>query len=213
MAKEQSFAQGKNEGIQQTKQQQEEKISTLLQKHLSSIDALIAIENKREVEKHIQSLELAIRVIKQTLPTLANTYAIDEIQEKISKDLKTRKDEALINIHIPDVHSEQLTKRIKEMIEKNHYSNQINILSNTNINDTDYKIEWLNGSIEKSFEKLLQAIEKEFNIAKAGLEIEANNAGDKPSPDILAKKAELDSLQQTEENITTVPETEEETKE
>lgn len=208
LAKEQSFAQGKNEGIQQTRAQQEERIGHLLQNSVQSIDALIAMENKREVEKHICALDIALKIINKTVPSLAKDKAIEEIEENIKANLNIRKDEKIINIYVPEEHLEQLTQRINDIIQKNGFSNQLNILADPGLASTDCRMEWVNGGTEKIFNNLLENIEKEFNVAQAGLQIEADNANNKPAPDILAKKAELDAMQPSEAPTPAVEEAE-----
>lgn len=198
LAKEQGFAQGKEEGVQQTRAQQEERIAHLLQNSLAYIDALIAMENRREVEKHLQALDIALKVINKTVPAIAKEKALEEIETNIKANLKIRKDEKLINIYVPQEHLEQLQKRINDEISQKGYSTQINIVGDAGLATTDCRMEWVNGGTEKAFAQLLENIEKEFISAKAGLDIEAKKADEQPAPDVIAKKAELDAMQPAE---------------
>jgi len=203
LAQEQSFTKGREQGIQETKKQQEEKIGNLLQRALTSIDALIAIENKRDVAKKIQAIDLSMMVIKKVLPTLAKDKSLDEIEKTIKEKIITKKDEPIINICVPEEHLEQITKRINEVISNNNYSSQININADKTLASTDCRIKWADGSIEKDFEDLIMNIEKELDIAKAGLKAEEEKAGLQPPPDVLAKKAEIDNTPEQTTEINT----------
>jgi len=190
-AKAESYEQGKNEGIQETRKQQEEKIIQSLKKATSTIDALINQENRREVEKLSQALEISMRVIKKVLPTLNEKVGVDEVEKAIKETLGYKKEEARINLYVPKEYFEYLDKRIKETISQNNYSSQINIIADEKLGPVDFRAEWVNGGIEKNFQDLMEKVEREFKISGKGLEIEAKKAEKLPNPDIFANITEV----------------------
>lgn len=174
-AKNQSFLQGKEEGIKETRQQQEEKITQLLQKALSSIDALTQAENRREIEKFIEASKLSLLIIKKLLPELAIKYSLVEVENTIIDSIKSRKDEPRINIFVNEQHLEIIRKRVHEDLSQNNLTTQININSDPAISVTDCRVEWAEGNSERVFEDLLKQIETAINNAITGLEIKRDN--------------------------------------
>lgn len=174
-AKNESFLQGKEEGIKETRQQQEEKIGQLLQKALQQADFLVQAENRREVEKMIQASKLTLSIIQKLLPKIAEELSIKDIENVIIETIKEKKDEPRIDIKVNDQNLDLLKTRIEEEIKKNNYTNQVIVSADASIPVTDCKISWADGGAERIFEELIGQIESALNNSISGLQIKKTN--------------------------------------
>lgn len=170
LAKEQSFKEGKAEGVKETRQQQEELISKLLQQSLQKIETLSIEEDRREVEKSIGTVKLTIQIIDKLLPALAKEHAIKDIEATIIDSLKARRDEPRIIITVAPEHLEAITNRVKPILDEKDLHGKVIINSEEDIPSTDCKIAWGNGGAERLYETLLANIGQELQKTIKGLE-------------------------------------------
>ena len=170
LAKERSFAEGKTAGLSESKQQQENLIAQLLQKTLQLTEGLIKNEDRREIEKAIGSVKLALQVVYKILPGFAGQYSEGEIESLITQSIETRRDEPHIAVTVPTVHLEFLKSRVDALAADKNYAGKIILLADDNLPKTDCRVEWANGGAERVYDNILAQIENEFNKAISGLE-------------------------------------------
>lgn len=169
-AQEQAFALGKAEGIQETRQQQEEHITTILNKALNLSEALSQAENRREAEKLIESITLTMRVLRKLLPKFAAQYSLHEIEQVILQEVSARKDEPRIAVTVPAVHLEALKARIDAVTIEKGYAGKVILLADDMLAQTDCRVEWADGGAERLYERLYAQIETEFTKAISGIQ-------------------------------------------
>lgn len=169
LAKNQSFAQGKAEGIRDTRQQQEERIGELLQKALALAERMAQEEDRREVEKCSSATKLAMRVAHKLMPQFAQRFALPEIERVIVQGIGARKDEPRIAVTVPTVHLDALTARMDALALEKGYVGKVILIADDGLAPTDCRMEWADGGMERLYERLFSQIDNEFSKAVAGM--------------------------------------------
>jgi len=165
MAKNQSFALGKADGVKESKQQQEERIAELLQKALLVAENLADAEDRREVEKCIEATKLTMRVTRKLLPQFALQYSINEIEHAILQAIEARKDEPRIAVIVPTAHLEALKTGMDALAIQKGYAGKVILLADDSLPPTDCRVEWADGGADRLYEQLFSQIEGKFTSA------------------------------------------------
>ena len=169
LAKNQSLAMGKAEGVKDTQKQQEARISELLQKTLALTEKLAKSEDRREIEKCADAVKLAMQVVHKLLPGFSAQYALPEIERVITQSIEARKDEPRIAVIVPTVHLEALKARVDALTTDKSYAGKVILIADDALPPTDCRVEWADGGAERLYERLLSQIDNEFTKAIAGM--------------------------------------------
>jgi len=159
LAKTQTFAAGKAEGVQETQKQQEAKIAELMKKVLTQADKMAKNEDRREVEKSIDAVKLAARVVGKLLPGFAQQYALSEIERVISQSIEARRDEPRIAITVPTLHLETLRQSIDQLAHERGFAGKVILLSDDGMAPSDVRVEWADGGAERLFDDMWAQID------------------------------------------------------
>ena len=173
LAKEQAFSQG----LLEAKQHQEERIATLLHKTMELAEKLAQAEERREIEKCIDVVKLATRVIQKLLPKFAVQYALPEIERVILQSLEARKDEPRIAVMVPTVHLESLKERMDALALAKGYTGKVILLADDALPPTDCRLEWADGGAERLYDKLFAQVDSEFTKAISGINTNLEQTG------------------------------------
>ena len=165
LAKNQSFALGKAEGMKEAKQQQGELIAGLLQKALALAEQLAADEDRREIEKCIETTKLTMKVAHKILPRFALEYDLPEIEHVILQAIEARKDEPRIAVTVPTVHLEALKIRMDALALEKGYAGKVILVADDALPRTDCRVEWADGGAERLYERLFLQIQTAFTNA------------------------------------------------
>lgn len=170
LAKEQSFALGRTEGLKDARQLQEERLAELVQKTLGLADKLAQAEERREVEKSIESVKLAIRIAHKLIPQFASRFALPEIERVIVEAIDARRDEPRLAVTVPTLHLDTLKTRMDALALEKGYAGKVILLADDNLAATDCRVEWADGGAERLYERLFSQIENEFAKAVTGMD-------------------------------------------
>ncbi len=169
LAKNQSLAAGKAEGVKETQKQQETKISELMQKTLALAEKMAKNEDRREIEKSVDAVKLTMQVISKLLPGFAQQYSVSEIENVIIQSIEARKDEPRIAVTVPTAHLEALKTRLDTMTSGKDFAGKVILIADDGLAATDCRVEWADGGAERLYERLYSQIENEFTKAIAGM--------------------------------------------
>ncbi len=169
LAKSQSLAAGKAEGMRETQAQQEARIGDLLQKTLIQTENLVRNEERRELEKCGDTVRLAMQVVHKLLPGFARQYALPEIERVILQSIEARRDEPRIAITVPTAHLEALKSRVESLSAGKAYAGKVILIADDTLAETDCRVEWADGGAERLFERLFSQIDNEFAKAVTGV--------------------------------------------
>lgn len=167
-AKASGFAAGKKEGLEEALGRQETLLAQLLQKISADLTGLAASEERREEEKHMVAVHLALGIARKLLPGLARKMAREEIEAVISDVLDSRQNEPRIVIRVHDSLLDALKARIDALADENNFAGQLILLSDEDLQPTDCRVEWADGGTEKLFESLYSQVERTILKAVGG---------------------------------------------
>lgn len=170
VARTQSYAQGKNEGIAETRASQEEQISKTLENIGGILTGLAQQEERRELDSMVRATNMALLTIRKLMPDLSQKFAISEIERVITSALESRKDEPRIAITVPTQHMEHLKSRMEALSLAKGFNGKIALLSDDTLSPSDCRVEWADGGAERLYERLLALIEEEFAKASSGIQ-------------------------------------------
>lgn len=170
LAREQSFAEGRADGVRETRAQQEEQMILLLEKTLTGVNALAAAEDARDIVSTAQAVKAALQVVRNVLPKLAAQTGLAEIENMILQSIDARKDEPRIAVTVPSLHLEALKARIDKLAIERGYGGRVILLGDDALPPADCRVEWADGGAERIYERIFAQIENEFARALAGMD-------------------------------------------
>ena len=170
LAREQSHAQGKAEGIAETRAAQEEKISGLLEKVSAQVLHLASAEERREMEKSIDAAKLALRIAHKLMPQFAQQFSLNEVEHVILSAIDARRDEPRIAVSVPTAHLDALKLRVDAIALEKGYAGKVILIADDTLSEMDCRVEWADGGAEKIYARLFAEIENEFAKAISGME-------------------------------------------
>lgn len=162
LAKTQSHAQGKTEGLAEAQGSQEQKIAQLLDKIMAMLEQLIAAEERREIENMMHATKLALRVTHKLLPNTAQKFSLEEIERVIVENLDVRKDEPRIAVMVPTQHLDSLKARVDDLALQRGFAGKLILIADDAMGASDCRVEWADGGAERMYERLFSQIENEF---------------------------------------------------
>jgi flagellar assembly protein FliH len=185
LAKTQNFAQGKEEGIAETRAAQEQEIQQCLQRLAQMTGQLVMAEDRRELEQMINAAKLALRVARKLMPDLSRRFALPEIERTIIEAIAARRDEPRITISVPPAHLDALRGRMEGITHAGGFAGKVALVADDALAQTDCRIEWADGGAERLFEGLFKQIEDEFEKAVGGMKatMDAAEAAQEDKPE------------------------------
>lgn len=170
LARTQALEKGRIEGQKTTQAAQEQQIISLLEKCLVQFSFLVAAEEKRALEKYIDTVRLTMKIAHKLMPHFAQKYALAEIERVILDAADGRREEARIAVIVPTVHLDALKERVDRIAIEKGFSGKIILLADDAMGATDCRVEWADGGAERFYERLYADIEGELTKAIAGIE-------------------------------------------
>jgi flagellar assembly protein FliH len=169
LARAQSHAQGKAEGLKEASERQEESINAALQRIGVLAEKLAADDDRRELDQTISATKLAMRVAHKLLPQFARKHSLPEIERVIIESLEIRKDEPRIAVTVPAQHLDALKSRVDALALEKGFAGKVILIADDNLSPSDCRVEWADGGAERLYERLFSQIETEFAKAIAGM--------------------------------------------
>lgn len=168
-AREQAYAMGRQEGLNESLLQQEEAIRKNTTHIGDLLATLLTAEDQREMEKCMDATRLALHIVHKMLPQLTLTHGLAEIERVILQSIDSRRDEPRIAITVPTTHLEALRANIDKEAQARGFAGKVILLADDNMAPSDCRVEWADGGSERLAARLLMQIESEFTKALAGM--------------------------------------------
>ena len=208
-AREDSFKLGIEDATTKIRNEHEERFAQCLENVTQHLSTVLQAETRRELEKSIDTTRLTLSIVKKLMPHFSNRYSEDEIISLVKQSLHDRPEEPKIALVVHDTMLESLKEKIDHIAQTQAFQGQVVIIADDTIAQTDCRIEWADGGIEKEFKSLFASIETAFNTA-----LQRANAQDLPhkmephieksTPDVTQETTE-DTIDDTIEEITETP--------
>lgn len=118
---------------------------------------------KLEATVKRDAVQLASLIAGRLAPALLNARPEGEIETLIKDCFTQNHEEKRIVIKIADCMLEQIEPRIKAMQEANGFKGTVIIISDPHLPQSDCRVEWENGGLERDGPKLMRDIEETIN--------------------------------------------------
>lgn len=168
-ARAESFAAGKQEGIRETRQNQEETANAALARLGGLMETVIAAEDRRHVELLGNAARLAFDVAKKILPAGLAHFGHAEIESVVAKTLEAHKDESTIVITVAESDLLALTPRFDTLVTTHGFKGKLTVKGDSTLLPGDCTVDWNHGGVERLYARLIEKIEKTFAEAIDGL--------------------------------------------
>jgi flagellar assembly protein FliH len=165
--KSEGYAEGYSKAKEELRQQ-EENINTNITQVLSKIEQNLVtlIDSQKESDNEIikSMTELSLAVAKKMIETVPPAEKEAELEKSIKKILELIRNEQELTIYVHPSHEKSLEAKIKELQQKSNFTGKITLKTSNDINEYDCRVEWQNGIIESSKEKIWREIEQTLGI-------------------------------------------------
>ncbi len=165
LAREQGQAQGKADGLATARKNQEERIAEMLDKTLQQAAEMAAREDRRAAEQSAEAISLSLRIARKLMPQFASQFSLAEIEATILQAVETRKDEPRIAVMVPVVHLDALKDRMDKLAQDKGYTGRVILIADDNLPETDCRVEWADGGMDRLYEQLFALIEEKLKAA------------------------------------------------
>lgn len=179
LARQQSIDSGREAGLAEARQRQEEHIAATLDKILVAAMQLADKEEERDIQRMSDAVTLTMRITHKLLPQFAQKNALAEIESVILQSLESRKDEPRIAVAVHSTHMEAIKARIDGISREKSYSGKMIIVADDTLAETDCRVEWADGGTERLYARLFAQIETEFTKSIAGMKAAIDDINDK----------------------------------
>ncbi len=168
-ARAEGHVQGRAEALKEARASQEEKTMHACEKMLAQAGKLLEAETRREILKQTQSLDMVLHVIEKVAPSLASAGALAEALKTITMGLEEHREEPRIVVTVHDSLFQAIKERVDKISADRNFTGKLIVMADPAIPPTDCRVEWADGGMERSFDRLLSAINEEIKKMKETL--------------------------------------------
>ncbi len=159
-AKAVAHATGRNEGIQDEKNQRDQKISDTLVAISQNFSNLFAAEIYREKQYEEESLKLALQIIALLAPSLQTRLGHEALRNALSEVLKSQSGQSEIKVEVhPDMTSD-VDRLIEDIWPDKESAPRYKILADNSLEIGACALSWKDGGMVRTPENTAQAIKK-----------------------------------------------------
>lgn len=158
-ARQEGFANGKEQGISETLASIEKTTSDTLNLISNNLTKLFADQNQANQEISDDATALSLAIVRKFFPTLNEQSALDEVTSTVVEILKRLIDEPRILIKANSVISEDLAERLLRHFEDKGFNGNLSVVADEDVAMGDCKLEWSNGTAERNLSALMGEID------------------------------------------------------
>ena len=153
------IAQGRAQMQESIEQQAIAAMGTIQHSCLALMDQRLQLEASTKRD----AIQLASLITGRLAPALLNASPEGEIEALIQDCFSQNYEEKRLVIRVADCLIEQIEPRIKAMQEANDFQGKVIIISDPHLPQSDCRVEWEEGGIERDGRKLMSDIEETIN--------------------------------------------------
>ena len=158
-AQDESFTQGKEQGINETAAEREQSLLEAIEKIDKQFNNLFKSQEEIATSNLNSAILVATTINRKIFPTLNKQGALEEVEHLVIESMKSILKEPKVNICIhPDLEP-LLKKHIGSLSKKANYRSEIQIIAAEDIPLGDCRIEWENGGAQRNTESMWQEID------------------------------------------------------
>ena len=125
--------------------------------------AAVAKATADRAEAASKSLDVAMAIVKKLFPALAARNGIAEIEEILTQCLASLKQEPRLVAYVSTVQLDALQGRLAELTAANGFEGRVVLIGDDKMADSDCRVEWADGGVERDSAQIWQTIEDAIN--------------------------------------------------
>ncbi len=189
-AREESFATGKAEGVNEAAEATERLISASLEKLSQQFDSLFKAQEEADAAIMENAISVACGITRKVFPALNQQGALGEIERMTVMSLEKILEEPQVIIAVNPELEAALNERLNTLTAQAGYKGEVKIIADDGIVPGDCRIEWSGGGAHRDMDAMWQEIDEivERNLSgnqetspetsEAALEESPETAGD-----------------------------------
>ena len=159
-AREEGFATGKENGVQETLDGIENSISQSLDNIATEISGITQRQIDFNIKTERDALELTLNVCRKLFPTLSEEGKLNEVTMMTKSMLNQILTEPSVTIYTNTDIIDRLKEKIEPYLAMKGYQGTVSFKEDNSLPVSGCRVEWLNGDAERNPEATLQEIEQ-----------------------------------------------------
>lgn len=146
------------EGTKSAQAQADQAIASSLKQMSAVVEGMFNLLDKEVEHVRAEAAQLAFAIGTKIAGKHLEEHPTQGIQTLIDDCLANLRSEPHIHIQVHPQNAEVISERIQSSINGRSFGGQLHISPSDGLSDTDVRIEWANGGIEKSHHEIIKAI-------------------------------------------------------
>lgn len=146
------------EGTKSAQAQADQAIASSLKQMSAVVESLFNVMDKEVENVRREAAQLAFAIGAKIAGKQLEENPTRGIQALIDECLGNLRSEPHVHIQVHPHNAEEIGTRIQESINGRAFAGQLHISPSDGLSETDVRIEWANGGIEKSHHEIVKAI-------------------------------------------------------
>lgn len=159
-AREEGFATGKEEGINEASAATERQIVGLLNTLMEHFKELFNAQEKADSSILDSAISVAVAIARKAFPTLNERHGMEEIERMVDIALKNILDEPQVTLYTSPDLADTLSKRLGALTTQAGFKGKIQVLADETISAGDCRAEWSGGGAKRNMDELWQEIDE-----------------------------------------------------
>lgn len=159
-AREEAFATGKAEGVNEAAEATERLISASLEKLSQQFDSLFKAQEEAEATIIENAISVACGITRKVFPALNQQGALGEIERMTVMSLEKILEEPQVIIAVNQELEAALNERLDTLMAQAGYKGEVKIIADDGIVPGDCRIEWSSGGAHRDMDAMWQEIDE-----------------------------------------------------
>jgi flagellar assembly protein FliH len=125
--------------------------------------AAIARSVAAEAQAAGKSVELALSIVRKLHPALVERQGLAEIEAVLSQCLQSLKQEPRLVAYVHSARLDALQERLATLSASNGFEGRIVLIGDDAMGESDCRVEWADGGVEREAGRIWRAIEETLN--------------------------------------------------
>jgi len=160
---EQARRQGDQQGHQRGLVDGQQRLEAQIAAALSTISAQLTLAVRAATEKPIEIMQaatdLALAILRKMHPALSAKRGLDEVEGVLAACLEQLKNEPRLVAYVPNALLDPLNERVGAISAVRGFEGRIVLIGDPDLADSDCRIEWADGGLERDTRRLWSDIE------------------------------------------------------
>lgn len=158
-AREEAFASGKEEGINEAAAATEREIVGALEKLGGKFGELFKSQEEADSSILESAISVAVAITRKVFPTLNEQNALKEIERMVTLTMEKILEEPRIIVYVNPELTGPLTERLGGLAEKADYKGEVEVAAADDMPPGDCRVEWSGGGAKRNMDELWQEID------------------------------------------------------